>query len=263
MARSESRRSANFDRAAAFYDETRRLPDPAMQAFLEGLEYALEGTRDVLELGVGTGRIAIPLSARGLSMTGVDVSSDMLSVLAAKDPTVATHRVDATELPFEEARFDAVLAVDFFHLVPDWRRVVDESIRVLKPSGRLVVSGFEVVRDPTLALRRQIFAKAGREDRRVGVDLEQLVSDLANRHDATAETLPSVHYMEHTTLALELKSLRDGVWSRYWEMSPALRSRTADLIEAELRAQDSDLQMAVERRIKLNLYRVSLPPNGR
>lgn len=40
----------------------------------------------VLELGVGTGRLALPLAERGLSVTGLDASPDMLDRLAAKDP---------------------------------------------------------------------------------------------------------------------------------------------------------------------------------
>jgi SAM-dependent methyltransferase len=42
--------------------------------------------RAVLELGVGTGRLALPLAARGVAVDGVDTSPDMLAVLAARDP---------------------------------------------------------------------------------------------------------------------------------------------------------------------------------
>ncbi|MEO1336284.1 MAG: class I SAM-dependent methyltransferase, partial [Myxococcota bacterium] len=48
---------------------------------------ALEKLADggpVLELGVGTGRVAIPLAKRGLNVAGIDNSSDMLAKLAAK-----------------------------------------------------------------------------------------------------------------------------------------------------------------------------------
>ena len=45
---------------------------------------ALAGDGPVLELGVGTGRLALPLVARGLSVHGVDASEDMLEQLRAK-----------------------------------------------------------------------------------------------------------------------------------------------------------------------------------
>ena len=41
----------------------------------------------LLELGVGTGRLAIPLAAAGLAVIGVDVSPAMLARLAEADPT--------------------------------------------------------------------------------------------------------------------------------------------------------------------------------
>lgn len=46
---------------------------------------ALAGGGSVLELGVGTGRLAIPLAATGLDVTGIDASEAMLAGLAAKD----------------------------------------------------------------------------------------------------------------------------------------------------------------------------------
>lgn len=53
--------------------------DPAV-AFLAGLA----GTGPVLELGVGTGRVALPLAARGPAVHGVDLSGDMLAELRRK-----------------------------------------------------------------------------------------------------------------------------------------------------------------------------------
>jgi SAM-dependent methyltransferase len=46
----------------------------------------LAGGRPVLELGVGTGRLALPLAARGVVVDGLDTSPEMLAVLAANDP---------------------------------------------------------------------------------------------------------------------------------------------------------------------------------
>src|SRR5215213_10283503 len=42
------------------------------------------GERRVLELGVGTGRVALPLGARGVEITGIDASDDMLDRLRTK-----------------------------------------------------------------------------------------------------------------------------------------------------------------------------------
>ena len=47
----------------------------------------------VLELGVGTGRLAIPLAARGFQVVGLDASAAMLAKLAEKDPAGSVDRV--------------------------------------------------------------------------------------------------------------------------------------------------------------------------
>src|SRR5918997_4568228 len=71
--------------------------------FLEGVaQPSAPSTPDVrrrlpiLELAVGTGRLAIPLARRGHEVTGIDISPDMLAVLARSDPDglVRTHRGD-------------------------------------------------------------------------------------------------------------------------------------------------------------------------
>ena len=54
---------------------------------------AASGSRRVLELAVGTGRLAVPMARRGLRVTGVDASAAMLAQLAARDPDGAVERV--------------------------------------------------------------------------------------------------------------------------------------------------------------------------
>ena len=56
--------------------------DPAVSFLAD-----LAGTGAALELGIGTGRIAIPLSQRGVRVHGVDLSPDMVAQLQAKPGT--------------------------------------------------------------------------------------------------------------------------------------------------------------------------------
>jgi hypothetical protein len=74
--------------------------DPAVRFLAE-----LAGTGAALELGIGTGRIAVPLSQRGVRVHGIDLSPDMVAQLQAKPGTddigvtigdFATTRVDGT-----------------------------------------------------------------------------------------------------------------------------------------------------------------------
>ncbi len=68
------------DDVAAMYGDARRGDEIAAVAFLE----ALAGRGPVLELAIGTGRIALPLAARGIRVDGIDISSAMIAQLRAK-----------------------------------------------------------------------------------------------------------------------------------------------------------------------------------
>lgn len=67
-----------FDRIADSYDETRSLSPDVTGAIARVLERELEGRGRCLEIGVGTGRIALPLHARGIPMAGIDLSARMI-----------------------------------------------------------------------------------------------------------------------------------------------------------------------------------------
>lgn len=70
------------ERIADVYDRWARVPQnaEAVVAFLT----AAAGKGRVLELGIGTGRIALPLAARGLEVHGIDASPAMVAKLRAK-----------------------------------------------------------------------------------------------------------------------------------------------------------------------------------
>ncbi len=70
--------SVSFDRAAEYYDRTRALPPELAARQTEMLAGALAGRSRVLEIGVGTGRIALPLWQSGVPVVGLDLSAPML-----------------------------------------------------------------------------------------------------------------------------------------------------------------------------------------
>src|SRR5438132_461197 len=63
---------------------------------------SLAGAGRVLELGVGTGRLALPLAHAGVAITGIDASIEMLDALRTKDGTdrALVALGDMAELPF-------------------------------------------------------------------------------------------------------------------------------------------------------------------
>ena len=102
------------------------------------------GPRDVLDLGCGAGFLANDLAARGHRVTGVDTTAENLSVARARDTTrsVAYRIGDATALPFADASFDVVCAMDLLEHVEQPERLVREAARVLRPGGMLFFHTF-------------------------------------------------------------------------------------------------------------------------
>jgi ubiquinone/menaquinone biosynthesis C-methylase UbiE len=134
--------SVSFDRAAGFYDATRQESPHVSAAQTSLLREAL---RDVdgptLEIGVGTGRVALPLVAAGQRLVGVDISAAMLAALRDKSAgALPLLRADATRLPFRDDTFGGAVVAHVLHLVSDWRTVVGELRRVVCPGGILLVT---------------------------------------------------------------------------------------------------------------------------
>jgi SAM-dependent methyltransferase len=135
------RPSVSFDRAADIYDATRALPDEIAAAVTEALLREIGAIDDgrVLEVGIGTGRIARPLAERGVRVCGVDISRRMMERLREQltDRHLRPDLVlgDATRLPLADGSFGVALSFHVLHLVPDWEHAVEEVRRVLSPSG--------------------------------------------------------------------------------------------------------------------------------
>ena len=104
--------------------------------------HPVEETMTVLDVGCGTGSHLEAYADAGAACWGVDLSAAMLEIArerlgASVDLTLA----DATDLPFDDDRFDLVFASLFLHeLDPATRRgVLDEMARVVRPTGRVLV----------------------------------------------------------------------------------------------------------------------------
>jgi SAM-dependent methyltransferase len=116
----------------------------ATVALMQGL--AGDGGR-VLELGVGTGRLAIPMARSGLRVVGVDASAAMLERLRTADPHGLVEVVEGdmvTDLP--DGPFDAALIAynTLFNLTADGeqQRCFEAVASGLRPGGMFVVEAF-------------------------------------------------------------------------------------------------------------------------
>ena len=122
-----------FDFIAHQYDETR---EPLRKEVLSFLVQYLSDSKDVLEIGTGTGRVSIPLQDLGFNVTGVDISEKMLEKARMKGLKKALI-AKAESLPFEDNSFDVTLIIHVFHLLKERATVMNEGLRV---SRRAVMS---------------------------------------------------------------------------------------------------------------------------
>ena len=107
----------------------------------------------VLDAGCGTGSYAAALRPHVGAIDAVDLNPSMLEIARAKlgrgpGCRVALHEAGIDALPFEDARFDAVMVNQVLHHLPDspadgrplLRRVLGEFARVLRPGGAAIVN---------------------------------------------------------------------------------------------------------------------------
>jgi len=97
---------------------------------------------EVLDAGCGSGPLTEALRAKDAVVSGFDLSPAMVE-LARERLGDAAHVIVAdlgAPLPYADDRFDIVVASLSLHYVEDWASALAELRRVLKPSGRLIVS---------------------------------------------------------------------------------------------------------------------------
>jgi ubiquinone/menaquinone biosynthesis C-methylase UbiE len=132
----------NFDRVSDQYDTSRGMPAGVPEQICQWVRSRLPEDPAITEIGVGTGRIAVPFIRQDVRYTGLDISEQMVARLREKLGgdlhRAQIHLADITEqLPVPEQSQDAVIAVHILHLV-DPARTLPQVRRILKPGGALV-----------------------------------------------------------------------------------------------------------------------------
>jgi len=148
----EDEKTWNFDSWANRYDEIVAADsqyyfaqyDAVLDTVVE-MAHPASGKR-VLDIGTGTGNLALRCLSHNVQVIGLDPSELMLRKAQEKaggNPRVAFHQVSEPFLciPYPESTFDAVVSTYAYHHVPHRKRAasVREMVRALKPGGRWVL----------------------------------------------------------------------------------------------------------------------------
>lgn len=235
--------SVRFDRAAEYYDRTRAVDPAALARIVDVLRADLEGRGPVLEIGVGTGVLALPLIERRIPVVGLDLSRPMLDKIVEKAGGRAPMplvEADATALPFADGVFGAAYLRWVLHLIPGWRGALAELVRSVRPGGVIVIEpgGYTGVwRDVWLRFREVV----GDATRPAGLDMadpeDQLDGAMA-AFGARRRLLPEVLVPERATF----DEFFDGVARRQY-------SWTWHVPDEELRAAIAEVRPWVIERV--------------
>lgn len=103
-----------------------------------------KGMLTVLDVGCGAGTQCLLYAELGHRVFGVDINEPLIEIARkraeAANVPAAFQLGSAAALPFKDPSFDVCLLNELLEHVPEWRRCLDEAVRVLKPGGILYVS---------------------------------------------------------------------------------------------------------------------------
>lgn len=141
----------------------------------------------LLDVGCGSGQIAISAAKKGIQVTGIDIASNLIQYArerAAKSRLNAQFEVgDAECLPYENASFDIATSMFGAMFAPRPEVVSSEFARIIKPGGRLFMANWTAASMPAQmfkAVAKIVPPPAGIQSPVLWGDEETVVSRLEN-----------------------------------------------------------------------------------
>ena len=224
---------------------------------------AIRNGTKVLDIGAGTGRVAIGLAALGCNVVALEPASGMVETLRAKVGALPIRLIAGAgaRLPFSPAQFDVVVIARILYLTPDWRAVLREAHRVLDVGGRLLHEwGNGEADEEWVQIRekaRALFDDAGvnspfhpgvRSEREVDDALEML--GFVRSADLTIGPGPVL------TLAEFLRRLVDGEFSYIWNVPKTVQEECLPVLKAWSEQRfDLGRPISMPRELRWTVYR--------
>lgn len=228
----------SFDRVADDYDATRFLPEEVRGVVVEQMvsTVSLASGDWLLDAGVGTGRFALPVARCGVNVLGLDVSLHMMHQLLQKHPPANLHlaQADLRRMPVQSGSVSAVLVAHVLHLIADWREVLLECRRVLRPGGVLFLLYESGKRFPAREYYLQLAGERGVLRPTLGAhsadEVLQFVQEVGGT--VTLAEHPSLQWQARRTHREVLEELEKRTYSQLWDIPDEAHR---ELIEQTLR----------------------------
>jgi SAM-dependent methyltransferase len=229
--------SVAFDRAAAYYDQTRSLSPETEREMTEVLRAEFDGRGQVLEVGVGTGQVALPLADAGVPLVGIDLARPMMDRLVAKAGGRSPFPLvqgDATRMPFADGAFGGAYLRWVLHLIPDWRGALAEIVRVSRP-GASFVAVLGSYGGPRSEIQERFAELAAISIEPVGLtwDGYEPLDAAMGELGAEARALPPLVAVDRESLGAFIDAIAGNRYSWTWKLGdPSLLPGLADQVRS-------------------------------
>jgi ubiquinone/menaquinone biosynthesis C-methylase UbiE len=257
----------SFDRVADVYDATRAMPADVTRAVadaISALAHEVSGEPRLIEVGIGTGRIAVPLAERGVRVTGIDISTAMLSILLGKRRDIDVMLAEASQPPFRPATFDASLFVHILHLVPDPEATARATLALVRPGGIAMAGGDDhrnSIRDSADGIIQSTVRELS------GVEMggwqpyahgQQTFERVAVELGAAVETVRVAGWSSSTTARRMLERLEARDFSSAWKIPEAIMPELLARVRPRLEESFGGFETAVsfERSFSMTVARM-------
>ena len=153
-----------YNRLAKYYDLFMRVSVPVGEKGRERIVERLS-TGSVLDVACGTGTLLDLAHEKGLECYGIDNSQGMLNQARDKVPSAELKMASYYEIPYQDGRFDYVVATNALSgTYIDARRVLSEMIRVCKSGGGVYIAEWPKAATETLIERLMVWLASLSED---------------------------------------------------------------------------------------------------
>lgn len=154
---------AFWQRIAKLYAPFMKGDDRLYAAICDRIRAGLNRDMNILELACGSGQLSFRLSTRVRLWEATDFSENMIREAKKKSCSGRLHFSvqDATNLPYADSSFDAVVIANALHIMPNPERALSEIRRVLKPGGLLYAPTFVHGKGAGFRLRTRLLSLAG------------------------------------------------------------------------------------------------------